>query len=105
MPYKDRAVQREYQRKWVAKQPKRSKRAARRVKYAWYKQLKAKLSCRVCGESHPACLHFHHRRKSRKQYDVASMVNSLYSYARILAEIAKCDVLCANCHAKLHVVA
>jgi predicted HNH restriction endonuclease len=25
-----------------------------------------------------------------------------FGTARLLAEIAKCDVLCANCHRKLH---
>jgi hypothetical protein len=41
-------------------------------------------------------MHFHHRNPSTKTYNVGSMVNRKLS--DIEAEIAKCDLLCANCH-------
>jgi hypothetical protein len=63
------------------------------------KELKATLSCK-CGENHPACLDFHHRDDSTKLYAVSQMMN--FTWTKILEEIAKCDVVCSNCHRKLH---
>lgn len=58
-------------------------------------------SCAECGESHPACLDFHHV-ESEKTGNVSEMVNDGYSKTRILDEIAICIVLCANCHRHAH---
>lgn len=59
------------------------------------------LKCQVCGESDSVCLVFHHRNPKEKDFYVGCSVSG-YSLERIMKEIAKCDVLCANCHAKLH---
>ena len=56
--------------------------------------------CVRCEESHPSCLDFHHRDRGTKDADIATMRR--FSVVRLLAEIAKCDVLCANCHRKHH---
>lgn len=56
--------------------------------------------CVRCEESHPACLDFHHRDPSTKDADIATIRR--FGVKRLLAEIAKCDVLCANCHRKHH---
>lgn len=66
----------------------------------WFRNYKKGLSCKECGETHPACLEFHHLR--HKDSTVSNMVGSGYSKERILKEIAKCEVLCANCHRKVH---
>jgi hypothetical protein len=68
----------------------------------WYLDLKAELACRRCGESHPACLQFHHTDPTTKETTVADAVRRGWSKARIMRELAKCLVLCANCHAKHH---
>jgi hypothetical protein len=69
----------------------------------WWRALKATLCCMECGESAPECLHLHHRDPREKEIDVsAAVANACWSRERILTEIAKCDVLCANCHAKHH---
>ena len=57
--------------------------------------------CMDCGLQEPLILHFHHRDPKQKKYTVASMLH--YSETLIRAEIAKCDVLCPNCHARRHV--
>jgi hypothetical protein len=88
---------RENKEKYLAKNAKRL--AALK---AWYKNLKANLKCSVCGESHPACLHFHHTNPAVKDGSVSSMIGAGAPKKKILVEIAKCIVLCANCHAKLH---
>lgn len=56
--------------------------------------------CKNCGESHPACLQFHHREPHKKSFIVSQKLT--ISKERLLEEIAKCDVLCANCHFKEH---
>ena len=69
----------------------------------WWRELKGTKSCLQCGESAPECLHFHHRDPSEKEVDLAKIASSgQWSKERILGEVAKCDVLCANCHLKYH---
>ena len=57
--------------------------------------------CVKCGENDPACLDFHHRDGKRNKLGNIGEIRR-FSNERILAEIAKCDVLCANCHRKHH---
>ena len=54
--------------------------------------------CVSCGESDFVVLDFDHRDQSKKTASVSRMRQDVYSWERIKAEIAKCDVLCANCH-------
>lgn len=61
-----------------------------------------KTSCKMCGESNSTCLDFHHRNPQEKAICIGSSITSGYSIERIKKEILKCDVLCANCHRKLH---
>ena len=65
-------------------------------------QLKENLECARCGENHPATLQFHHRDPQKKDFNLSEAVNDGYSIERIKREVAKCTVLCANCHAKEH---
>jgi hypothetical protein len=67
----------------------------------WLSDYKSKLSC-PCGESHISCLVFHHRDPSQKDMEVSVAVGYGWSINRIMDEINKCDVLCFNCHSKLH---
>ena len=53
--------------------------------------------CINCGESDPIVLEFDHRNRSDKIESVSVMMRNS-SWKRILSEIEKCDVLCANCH-------
>ena len=67
---------------------------------AWLASLR--LACIRCGEAHPAVLDFHHRNPIEKDFQIGYMVQSQRARDLVLAEIAKCDVLCANCHRKYH---
>lgn len=69
---------------------------------AWFANLKLSLACEKCGEDHPAALDLHHRDPSQKDLAISAMHGSGVSQARILEEMKKCSVLCANCHRKLH---
>ena len=73
----------------------------RREKVRLIREHKAKSGCVRCGEKHIACLEFHHRDPSDKEVTLGSRAGHI-SNEKLLAEIAKCDVLCANCHRKEH---
>lgn len=64
---------------------------------------KATLKCSACDESHPACLDFHHI-DGTKEINVSGAYTKGWSFDRIMKEISKCKVLCANCHRKIHYV-
>lgn len=51
--------------------------------------------CVDCGEADPVVLQFDHQRD--KVADVAVMIQS-WSLPKLIAEIEKCQVVCANCH-------
>lgn len=57
--------------------------------------------CIACGESEIACLDFHHLDPSVKEGAPPSLLKA-GSFSRAVEEAAKCVVLCANCHRKLH---
>ena len=73
----------------------------RKRKKEWIDDYKSTHPCVHCGESHPACLDFHHRNPSEKTLTI-SLAIARASLERIQMEVAKCDILCANCHRKLH---
>lgn len=73
------------------------------VKFKQWK-LDNNVKCARCPEDHPATLHFHHRDPSKKEYLISKMVGNGMSWEKILEEIEKCDILCANCHAKEHYI-
>jgi hypothetical protein len=61
---------------------------------------KETLVCLRCGISDPRVLEFHHPDPTQKEYNIGNMFS--YSLEKIHSEIAKCNVLCANCHKITH---
>lgn len=80
------------------------RRKKRRLEmYTWWAEYKSKLSCTRCKESHPACLDFHHLDSTKKDLSVSvGLFRDGWGKEKILNEIAKCIVLCSNCHRKEH---
>ena len=53
--------------------------------------------CADCGERYPSCaMQFDHREGTSKKFLVSRMIHR--SRKAILEEVAKCDIVCANCH-------
>jgi hypothetical protein len=95
---------REWNRKYYLKN--KEKRIAQYTKAkkdltAWFREYKKTLKCKVCGFSHPAALAFHHRDGETKVAEV-SVIAFQGSRRKLEREIAKCDVMCHNCHAIHH---
>ncbi len=56
--------------------------------------------CKDCGRTYPYyVMQFDHLDPKLKVREVSRMVQSGVSEATLLAEIQKCEVVCANCHA------
>lgn len=108
MPFKDaekrRAYQREYMQRWYQENKQKHigyvRNHGSRID-AWFVEFKKTLSCAVCGENHPACLDFHHLNPAEKKLAVSRRQHRP-SLKALTEEIAKCKVLCANCHRKEH---
>ena len=67
----------------------------RRQALIW--RLKAERGCMRCGEKNPIVLDFHHREPyGPRFYHHNRWVTT--SIEALMEEIARCDILCANCH-------
>lgn len=105
MARKDAQKNKEYQAKWYAKNRNlQMQRVAesKKSKSLWLAEYKKQLSCSACGESHPACIEFHHKDRTLKDFALSTAAHRNYSLERIKEEIEKCEILCSNCHRKLH---
>lgn len=81
----------------------RARAAKNRVRIKeWFTEYRSGLSCEDCGQNHPATLDFHHIDPTEKDDSVTQMVHDCFSIDNIKLEIAKCKVLCSNCHRILH---
>jgi hypothetical protein len=59
-------------------------------------EIKQNSGCADCGLTNPIVLDFDHLKD--KKYNVSRMIHDGFSWAAIKKEIAKCEVVCANCH-------
>ena len=66
----------------------------------WFYDIKAELKCERCGFDHPAALDFHHKDPTQKSFGISA--NKHIDKEKVLDEIKKCEVLCANCHRVEH---
>jgi len=91
--------------RWVANNKRRCAITAKRRRTSMYYMADAYKNykgCVVCGEKDPVCLVFHHKNPEDKVSSVADGIATGWGEDKILTEIEKCDILCANCHLKLH---
>lgn len=55
--------------------------------------------CTDCGYSNLLALDFDHRDPTDKQFNITTCARKGYSWDKIVTEVAKCDIVCKNCHA------
>lgn len=72
----------------------------RTPKQKFVNALKIVSPCADCGNRFPSvCMDFDHLPEFKKVADIAVMTNGGgYSLAEIKVEIAKCEIVCSNCH-------
>lgn len=89
----------------------RNRVSRRETKRRWVQSFKIELivsaggQCLGCGLVFDGCtavFDFHHRDPSIKCFNVNNAALNMYSKSRIIEESQKCDLLCANCHRRLH---
>ncbi|MCW2606152.1 MAG: hypothetical protein JWO60_845 [Frankiales bacterium] len=76
-------------------------RRTRDLRDEYHRRLLAYLdgqACVECGEDDVVVLEFDHREATGKVREVARLISDLVASAKVEAEMAKCDVCCANCH-------
>lgn len=54
--------------------------------------------CVDCGESDILVLEFDHINRNSKYGNVGTLIRAAGSFQKIIEEISKCEVRCANCH-------
>jgi hypothetical protein len=87
MPIRDSEARREYMREWSRKRRIRNRKLIQ--------EYKVKQGCKDCGyNAHHAALEFDHIADDK----VANVANLMGQEKALWAEIAKCEVVCSNCH-------
>jgi hypothetical protein len=99
-----RACKALYQREWYEKNKDRHKanvaeiRRERVKRHQEIVRTAKDVPCADCGERYPPyVMDFDHREGEQKVGVIAQLVSTATT-AGLLGEIAKCDVVCANCH-------
>ena len=64
--------------------------------------IKSNMKCQKCGDDRFYVLDFHHKDPSQKDFNIARITSNNNHMDAIEAEIAKCVVLCSNCHREFH---
>lgn len=69
-------------------------------RFLYLHKLRGDRGCSFCGENDPFVLEFDHKDGTVKVDHVTVMASAphIYTAQQLLDEIAKCDILCANCH-------
>lgn len=96
---------RKYRREWYYKNKDHAKAKIKERKNAlkkWFIDYKKTLRCEKCDEKRWYVLEFHHKDPSIKEINLSHISHNGWSKKRVLTEVKKCVVFCANCHRELH---
>jgi hypothetical protein len=95
-----------------ARKPRNLKQKQARNQYAYdqrdkrrklVSEYKLSYGCAKCGyNTCSTALHLHHKDSKDKTNNISRMITQGYGIGRVIEEMRKCEVLCANCHAELH---
>lgn len=104
MPRKNKEEMKAYQAEYIKKHYQENKQyyiqKAReaRVRRSAYVRGKKEVPCFDCKMRYPFyVMDFDHKPEFKKEHQMNNIINGA-SYATIDKEIAKCDVVCSNCH-------
>lgn len=101
--YRCRSCNKEYQEKWYknnkalqSKKVLNNKKRNKQINAEFICDYLSKNPCVKCGEKDIIVLEFDHIED--KNYNIAKMIGGGHCLDKIKEEMAKCQVLCANCH-------
>lgn len=78
---------------------KQSVKKSKQDKRDFVKKLKLEMGCSKCGyKKCSRALHFHHLDPKEKKFEIGWATTRGASLVRLRSEIAKCVLLCSNCH-------
>jgi hypothetical protein len=100
MPYNDKEQQKEASRRhYLANKDRVAARTAerRRTVRSQVYDIKASTPCADCGVRYPYYVMQFDHTGTDKVMDVSKLMRSA-GLERIMAEISKCEIVCANCH-------
>lgn len=104
MPYKSSEDKAKYARRYYEANKEAAKQSAlecnrkiRRRARDFVRKFLSEHPCVDCGISDIRVLEFDHVR-GKKDRPVTDLVRQAYALSRVVAEIEKCEVRCANCH-------
>lgn len=105
MPYKDINKQRKAQRDYRNKHKEKYKiylKSRRDLTRILFKSILDPLTCCVCSENRNSTFDFHHLVPSEKDRTIADAKKKDWFGKKLVNEICKCAILCANCHRAFH---
>lgn len=105
MPYKDpeqrKAYSKAYRRTYTAQQRadliRRKKESIARAQ-DFITRVLSEQPCVDCGEDDLVVLDFDHLPEFKKTAGISKMVRNGVGLKKLMDEVAKCEVVCANCH-------
>lgn len=103
MPYKDPEAQKAKQHESYLKHQEEVKLRSRQRKLEariLLQEIKESKPCMDCKKFWPYyVMQFDHREGSDKKFDISKWAITSLNKEALMNEIAKCDLVCANCHA------
>ncbi|MFH2118304.1 MAG: hypothetical protein ABII10_01020, partial [Candidatus Paceibacterota bacterium] len=88
----------EHNRKYYIDKAKKRNKIIKQKKQEFIEDYLKKHPCIDCGETNILVLEFDHRDRENKKNDIADIVKQKLSFVKLIKEISKCEVRCANCH-------
>ncbi len=68
----------------------------------WYRSVKSKCFCYLCGDKRSEILEYHHLQSEDKLFSISNGIKSGLSKEKIKTEMDKCICLCPSCHRSYH---
>jgi len=102
--YRCKECQREYSCNYYKQNKEKHIKAVAKVNKKKDKALKAwvnkfkEVPCADCNRRFPSCAMDFDHVKGEKEFTISAAVRRKFNRKRILKEIQKCEVVCANCH-------
>jgi hypothetical protein len=102
MPYKDPEKQKAAQARYYQENKTRLNKSQNIKRNLWRRrtqEVKENSPCKDCGERFPHyVMDFDHLPENEKLFNIGAQLARFPSLAALEEEMAKCDVVCANCH-------